>query len=94
MADIQIERSHALSASDLKARLTDMEDKLRERYGVTLQWRGDTADVKGTGVSGTVTIGATFVAVALKLGMLVRPFSSKIRETMERQLDRALVDKM
>lgn len=90
MADIQIERPHRLSATDLKARLTDMEDKLRERYGVSLVWRGDTADVKGPGVSGTITIGAAFVAVALKLGMLVKPFAGKIRETMERQLEKAL----
>ena len=86
MADIEIERSHAMSPAALKARLTSMEEKLRDRYGVHLVWRGDTADVKGTGV----TVGAATVAVRLKLGMLVRPFAGKIRETMEKQIDRAL----
>jgi len=90
MADIEIEREHALSPEALKARLTNMEEKLRDRYGVQLVWRGDSADVKGTGVSGVVTVGQSTVGVSLKLGLLVRPFASKIRETMEKQIDRAL----
>jgi putative polyhydroxyalkanoate system protein len=91
MADIDIERSHALSPDALVARLASMEDKLRERYGVTLVWRGHTADVKGTGVKGEVVVEPQRVAVHLKLGLLVRPFASKIRETMEKQIDRALL---
>lgn len=90
MADIEIERSHAMSPEALKARLTSMEEKLRDRYGVQLVWRGDTADVKGTGVTGEVSVGPSTVAVRLKLGMLVRPFAGKIRETMEKQIDKAL----
>jgi putative polyhydroxyalkanoate system protein len=90
MADIEIERSHSMSSQDLKARLVSMEEKLRDRFGVQLVWRGDTADVKGTGVTGEVSIEPQRVAVRLKLGMLIRPFTSKIRETMEKQIDKAL----
>lgn len=90
MADIHIERQHNLQAATLKDRLAEMEGKLQERYGVTLVWRGDTADVKGTGVSGTISILPHAVQVALKLGFLVKPFASKIQETMERQLEKAL----
>lgn len=92
MADIHIERPHSLSASALKTRLADMEGKLSERYGVKLTWRGDEADVKGSGVSGTISILGGSVVVDLKLGMFVRPFAGKIRETMERQLEKALTE--
>jgi putative polyhydroxyalkanoate system protein len=90
MADIEIEREHSMSPEALKARLNSMEEKLRDRYGVQLVWRGDSADVKGTGVTGEVTVGESRVSVRLKLGFLVRPFASKIQETMEKQIDRAL----
>lgn len=90
MADIEIEREHSMSPESLKARLNSMEEKLRDRYGVQLVWRGDSADVKGTGVTGEVTVGESRVSVRLKLGFLVRPFASKIQETMEKQIDRAL----
>jgi putative polyhydroxyalkanoate system protein len=90
MADIHIERSHSLSPNALKARLTEMEGKLADKYGVRLTWRGDAADVKGTGVTGSIAILAGAVVVDLKLGMFVRPFANKIQETMERQLEKAL----
>lgn len=90
MADIHIERSHSLSPAALKARLADMEGRLSDKYGVRLTWRGDVADVKGSGVSGSIGITDTTVMVDLKLGMFVRPFASKIQETMERQLEKAL----
>ena len=92
MADIHIERQHNLSSQTLKGRLMEMETKLAERYGVRLVWRGDEADVKGAGVTGTVAITAQSVVVDLKLGLLVRAFSGKIKETMERHLQKALTD--
>jgi putative polyhydroxyalkanoate system protein len=92
MAEINIERNHELGLDELRKRLDSMEAKLKERYGVKLAWRGaHEAEVKGTGVSGTISLGDKRVAVNLKLGLMVRPLAGKIREAMEKQLDKALV---
>ena len=90
MSEINIERSHTLGLSEARRRLSDMEGKLKERYGVKLTWKGDEAEVKGTGVSGTVALAEKSVSINLKLGLMVRPLAGKIRETMERQLEKAL----
>jgi len=91
MADINIERNHELGEDEIRKRLTEMEAKLKERYGVNLAWRGKQADVKGTGVSGTISIEPSKIAINLKLGLMMKPLSGKIREAMEKQLDKALV---
>lgn len=91
MADIEIERSHRLGLTQLKERLGGLEEKLLDRYGVKLTWRGNEAEVRGTGVSGTLSVDEAQVAVNLKLGLLMRPLAGKIREAMEKQIDRALV---
>ena len=90
MADIDIERTHSLGLEELRKRLGTLEEKLRERYGAQIDWRGDEADIKGTGFSGTLTLAETRVAVSLKLNFLMRPMAGKIREAMESQVDRAL----
>ena len=90
MSEINIERNHKLGQQEIKRRLAEMETKLKERYGVQVAWRGNEADVKGTGVTGTIALSETHVAVKLKLGLMVRPLAGKIREQMEKQLDQAL----
>jgi putative polyhydroxyalkanoate system protein len=90
VADIDIEREHKLGRDEVRRRLGDMEDKLKERYGVRLAWAGDEADVKGTGVSGKLSVDDGKIAIRLKLGLMVKPLQGKIREAMEKQLDKAL----
>jgi len=90
MAEIKIERTHALGSAGAKERIESMEPKLKEKYSVKLEWNGDTASLKGTGVTGTISVEAQRVAVNLKLGLLLRPLAGKIREGLETQIDAAL----
>jgi len=91
MSTIEIQRFHQLGAEQAKNRLSEVEPKLSERYGIKLTWRGDDADIRGTGVTGSVTVRDDTIALRLKLGLLVRPFARKIREAIERQVDKALL---
>ncbi len=91
MADIELDREHALGAEGATDRLKGIEDKLKEKYGVTLDWRGSLADVRGKGVSGTIKVEETRVALQLKLGLILKPLKGKIREGIEKQVDKALV---
>ena len=84
MAHIDIEKDHQLGRDEARKRLREMENKLKERYGVSLAWRGDEADVKATGVTGTINIEENKVAINLTLGLMVRPLAGRIREAMER----------
>ncbi len=90
MADIELERTHNLGLGEARRRVDALEAKLKERYGVKLDWRGNTAELKGSGVSGTLDVGETKVAVKIKLGLLLKPMGGKIREAIERQVDKAL----
>lgn len=91
MSEIKIEKQHALGEAEAKKRVVEMEAKLKEKYGVTLAWRGNEADLKGSGVSGVLRVSASAVAVDVKLGLMLRPLAGKIREGLERQVDKALV---
>ncbi len=91
MSEIKIERIHALGATEARKRITKIEAKLKENYGVNLEWNGNTANVKGTGVSGTLVVEEKRVAVNIKLGLLLRPLAGTVRESLEKQLSKGLV---
>jgi putative polyhydroxyalkanoate system protein len=92
MSDIKIERAHKLGKDEAKKRLLALEPKLKEKYGVSLDWQADgNAKVKGTGVSGNLELGADKLTLELKLGLLLKAMSGKIRGALEHQLDKALV---
>lgn len=90
MAEIRIERNHQLGKREAHRRLAEIEPKLKEKYGVELTWAGDHAQVKGTGVSGQLSLGEERLALDLKIGLLLRPMAGKIRTALERQIDQAL----
>jgi putative polyhydroxyalkanoate system protein len=89
--DIALEQAHSLGRAVARKRLDEVEAKLKERFGVSLQWTGDTAQVSGKGVSGSISITDTLLVVNLKLGLMMRPLAGQIRAAMQRQIDKALV---
>jgi putative polyhydroxyalkanoate system protein len=90
MSEIKIERPHALGTDEAKKRVLALEPKLKEKYNVSLDWNGNTANLKGTGVTGTLAVEDKRVAVNVKLGLMLRPLAGKIREGLEAQVDKAL----
>jgi putative polyhydroxyalkanoate system protein len=90
MSEIKIERNHNLGVKEARKRVDNLEVKLKEKYGVSLQWNGNVANVKGTGVSGTLAVEDKKVAVNLKIGFLLRPLAGQIKEGLEHQVNKAL----
>ncbi len=90
MSEIKIERRHQLGRAEAQRRVVEIEPKLKQNYGVRLEWNGDQATLKGSGVTGSVEVTDTRVEIDLKLGLLLRPMAGKIREALERNVDRAL----
>jgi putative polyhydroxyalkanoate system protein len=90
MGNIVVQRSHQLGQEELKKRVQQVEQKLKEKYQVAMEWQGDRAKVKGMGVNGTLELGSQEVSLTLEVGLMMRPFAGKIKEMMEYQIDKAL----
>lgn len=71
MADVHVTQPHNLSRNDAKQKMNGFEEMMK-KYGVTAKWSGSHADLKGTGVKGSIDIADTDVKVELKLGMLAK----------------------
>lgn len=77
-----------MSRSEVRTKLGAFEEMMG-KYGVSLDWRGDTAEIRGIGVSGRVAVDDTDVEVLLKLGMVARAAGVDPRR-LERSITRRL----
>ena len=91
MAKLNIEQAHALPIEEVKRRLQELADRLSAKYGIDAKWVGDReAQLKRTGVSGTIKVGDDKVAVLLDLSFALLPMKGKIQERIARELKSAL----
>ena len=90
MSKILIERDIPGSEAEIKERIVEIEPKLSAKYNVKLAWNGTQANLKGPGVTGEVRIQGNNVQLEVKLGLMLKPLAGKIKEGLERSLDRAL----
>ena len=90
MSKIRIERQITGSPEEIKERIAAIEPKLSAKYNVSLAWNDMQANLKGPGVNGEVRIDGNNVQLEVKLGLMLRPFVGKIKEGLERSLDKAL----
>ena len=88
MSNVSVRQTHTLSADEARERLKDLENDL-QKFGVKLDWRGNTAKIRGTGVSGSVDTDSGAVEVKLKLGLIARAAGVdpvRLRSSLERRL--------
>lgn len=71
MASVKVQQAHAVGAGTAKLKLASFEGDLA-KYKARLDWSGNTAQIKGIGVSGQVLVTDASVTVNLELGMLAR----------------------
>ncbi|MCA9539315.1 MAG: polyhydroxyalkanoic acid system family protein [Myxococcales bacterium] len=71
MADVKVTESHALGAAEAIKRIASFEEMMA-KYGVKSIWKGNSAKLDGTGVSGSIDVTDTAVSVVVKLGMLAK----------------------
>jgi putative polyhydroxyalkanoate system protein len=92
MASVKVQQAHTLGASMAKAKLATFESDLA-KYKARLDWSGNTAQVKGIGVSGNVLVTDANVSVNLELGMLARAAgvdAGKLQNSIAKRLASAL----
>ena len=71
MSKIEVNQSHTLSREEARENLVSLEEMMG-KYGVSLDWKGDCAAIKGFGVSGDVSIQDECVEIVVKLGMVAK----------------------
>lgn len=92
MADVRVSESHQLSPEEAIARVKSFEEMLA-KYRVSAVWKGTHADLKGTGVSGTIDVTDSAVNVVVKLGLLARAAGvdpTKLESSIRRRLGESL----
>ena len=91
MAKLSIEQAHALPLDEVKKRLTEVADRLAAKYGIEARWTSDReASLKRLGISGTIHVGESKVAVVLDVSFALLPMKGRIQERIERELKSAL----
>lgn len=91
MANVEVTQPHSLSRSDAKSRLEGFTTMMA-KYGARLDWSGDSATIKGMGVSGTVDITDSSVVMKLKLGMMAKAAgvdATKLQSSITKRLKAA-----
>ncbi|MFH1809921.1 MAG: polyhydroxyalkanoic acid system family protein [Pseudomonadota bacterium] len=92
MSKILVEKPHSLSVDQAKEALKSFEGDLA-KYGLKPEWKGNKAELKGTGASGEIRIEASKVVVEIKLGMLAKAAgikADKVQASIEKRLGSAL----
>ena len=94
MSTIKVSQAHSLSKDDAKGRLDVFEQQLG-KYGVKLDWKGHSAAIKGTGVSGGAEVLDDLVSITIKLGFMAKAAgvdAKKLEESVRKRLTAALTD--
>lgn len=93
MSTIRVEKAHSLPLAEAKKAIEAFGQDLQSKYGLKMAWSGNRADLKGTGASGTVDVGADRVRVEIKLGLIAKAAgikADKVQASIEKRLDAAL----
>ena len=92
MPTIRISQPHTLGQSGARTAMGQFEEVLA-KYRARLDWQGNNAQVKGTGVSGDVVVAEREVTVRVELGMVAKLAGIdpvKLESSIKKRLQTAL----
>lgn len=87
MSTIDIRRAHTLDPSHARQAAETLAEDLSRQFDVDYHWEGDVLRFRRSGVKGQLTLSDSQLHVQLELGMLLRPFKSRIEQEIHSQLD-------
>lgn len=88
MADIHLERTHALGLAKARAAAQRVADELTREYGVNCQWEGDILRFERRGVQGELAVARDRVCLDARLGMLLAPMRPRIEAQIQENFAR------
>jgi len=86
MPTIHITRPHKLSHDQVRAHVETLAGKLQQQLDASYHWEGDILRFSRSGASGRIEVGPDRVVVAVKLGMLLSPFRSRVEQSVQQYL--------
>ena len=87
MPKIDIRRPHQLPLDEARAVIDQVATRMREKFGVSGQWQGDTWQFSRPGVKGAIAVAKDEIQVSAELGMLLSPLKSMVEQEIGRKLD-------
>ena len=90
MSVIDIHRAHSLDKEHAREAAETLAKDLSEQFDVNYQWEGDLLKFKRSGVKGQLDISENDLHIRLELGLMLRPFKSRIEQEIHSQLDQII----
>lgn len=90
MSVIDVHRTHNLDKDHAREAAETLAQDLSSHFDLNYQWEGDHLKFKRSGAKGHLNITDNDLHVHLELGMLLRPFKSRIEQEIHSQLDKIL----
>jgi putative polyhydroxyalkanoate system protein len=88
MAKISIGRRHHLSHKKAKGVAERLANDLERRFDLAWSWEGDHVHFERPGLSGTMHVGKSEIALEVRLGLLLTPLKPAIEREIHAQLDK------
>ncbi|KAE8545908.1 MULTISPECIES: polyhydroxyalkanoic acid system family protein [Marinobacter] len=90
MSVIDIHRAHSLDKEHAREAAETLAKDLSKQFDVNYQWEGDLLKFKRSGVKGQLDISEHDLHIRLELGLMLRPFKSRIEQEIHSQLDQII----
>ncbi|KPQ29775.1 MAG: putative polyhydroxyalkanoic acid system protein [Marinobacter excellens HL-55] len=90
MSVIDIHRAHTLDKEHAREAAETLAKDLSKQFDVNYQWEGDLLRFKRSGVKGQLDIAENDLHIRLELGLMLRPFKSRIEQEIHSQLDQII----
>ncbi|MEX2476404.1 polyhydroxyalkanoic acid system family protein [Marinobacter sp.] len=90
MSVIDVHRAHSMDKEHARQAAETLAEDLSKQFDVNYQWEGDVLRFKRSGVKGQLNITEDDLHIHLELGMLLRPFKSRIEHEIHSQLDQII----
>lgn len=90
MSVIDVHRPHSLDKEHAREAAETLAKDLSQQFDVKYQWEGDVLRFKRSGVKGQLNLSHADLHIHLELGMMLRPFKSRIEQEIHSQLDQII----
>jgi putative polyhydroxyalkanoate system protein len=87
MADIHLEREHALGLEGARAAAQRLAQDLGTRFGLKGEWRGDVLTFERPGVQGSLSVTATHLHLEVALGFMLKAMKGSIETAIHREVE-------
>jgi len=87
MADIHLEREHALGLEGARAAAQRLAQDLGTRFGLKGEWQGDVLTFQRPGVQGKLSITDTHLRLEVALGLMFKAMKGSIESAIHREVE-------